>query len=50
MYIGSENNSSAFFAGHISEVSVFGKVLTAAEIHGIYAAYRRDNTPRRGVL
>jgi hypothetical protein len=50
LYIGSENNSSAFFAGHISEVSVFGKVLTAAEIHGVYAAYRRDNIPRRSVI
>ena len=50
MFIGSENNTTAFFSGHISEVAVFGKVLTAAEIHGLYAAYRRDNTPRRGVL
>jgi len=50
MFIGSENNSTAFFSGHISEVAVFGKVLTAAQIHGLYAAYRRDNTPRRGVI
>jgi hypothetical protein len=50
MYLASENNTTAFYAGHMAEAAVFGAVLSASDIHGLYAAYRRDNTPRRSVL
>jgi len=49
-WLASENNTTAFHDGRMCEVSVFDTELTEADVHGLYAAYRRDDIPRRTVL